>query len=82
MVVLLCNNPDDDGNPDCDLYTWDRVEGSDGNPLPTSKSLEFIMDEYWAGNYTCTCGNAFGTSDVSAEAEVIFLRGPTAMSHD
>ena len=76
IVVLLCNNPDDDGNPDCDVYTWDRVEGNDRNHSPTSKTLEFIMDESRAGNYTCTCGNAFGTSDVSVKAEVIFLRGP------
>ena len=40
MVVLTCNNPDDDGNPDCDIYTW-NIEGNDGIPLPTSKTLEF-----------------------------------------
>ena len=82
QVVLLCNNPVDDGNPDCDVYTWNRVEGSDGIPLPVSKTLEFTMNEFRAGNYTCTCANAFGVSDVSAEAEVIFLPGPTHMSHD
>ena len=32
QVVLLCNNPVDDGNPDCDVYTWNRVEGSIQNP--------------------------------------------------
>ena len=77
IVVLTCNNPEEDGNPDCDIYTWNRIEGSDGIPLPTSKILEFKMDESRAGNYTCTCGNNYSTSDISNVAEVIFLTGIT-----
>ena len=42
QVVLLCNNPVDDGNPDCDGYTRNRVEGNDGIPLPSSQTLEFL----------------------------------------
>ena len=72
-AILTCINPIDNGNPNCDVYTWNRVEGDDGIPLTTSKTLEFIMEESRAGNYTCTCGNDFGTSDVSNPAEVIFL---------
>ena len=75
-VVLTCNNPIDDGNPDCDIYTWKRIEGSDGILLPVSKILEFRMNESWEGNYTCTCGNNYNTSDVSNIAEVIFLSVP------
>ena len=44
-VVLTCNNPVDDGNPDCDVYTWNWMEGSNAIHLPTSKTLEFLMDE-------------------------------------
>ena len=66
----------DDGNPDSDIYTWHRLEGSDGIPLPVSKILEFRMKESWEGNYTCTCGNNYSTSGVSNIAEVIFLRVP------
>ena len=72
-VALMCNNPVDDGNPDCNIYTWNRVEGNDGIPLPTSNTMVFIMEESRAGNYTCMCGNEFGISDVSNTAEVIFL---------
>ena len=76
-MVLTCNNPDEDGNPDCDIYTWNRIEGSDGISLPTYKTLEFKMDESRAGNYTCTCGNNYNTSAVSNVAEVIILTGIT-----
>ena len=75
-VVLTCNNPDDDGNPDCDIYTWKRIGRSDVIPLPSFQTLEFLMEENRAGNYTCTCGNNYNTSDVSNIAEVIFLIGP------
>ena len=79
-VVLTCNNPEEDGNPDCDNYTWNRIEGSDGLSLPTSQILEFKMEESWAGNYTCTCGNDYNTSGLSNVAEVIFLLGPAPTS--
>ena len=75
-VVLTCNNPYDDGNPDCDIYTWNTFERSGEIPLPTSKILEFRMNESWEGNYTCTCGNNYSTSGVSNIAEVIFLTVP------
>ena len=75
-VNLICNNPEEDGNPDCHIYTWNRIEGSDGIPLPTSKILTFKMEESRAGNYTCTCGNDYNTSFVSNMAEVIFKTGP------
>ena len=77
IVVLTCNNPEEDGNPDCDIYTWNRIEGSHGSPLSISKTLEFIMNESRAGNYTCTCGNEYGTSGVSYPTEVIILTGMT-----
>ena len=44
-VVLTCNNPVDDGNPDCDVYIWIWMEGSDEIPLPISQTLEFTMNE-------------------------------------
>ena len=77
IVVLTCNNPEEDGNPDCDIYAWNRIEGSHGIPLSISKTLEFIMNESRAGNYTCTCGNEYGTSGVSNPTEVIILTGMT-----
>ena len=77
IVVLTCNNPEEDGNPGCNIYTWNRIEGSDGTILPTSNTMVFTMDESWAGNYTCTCGNEYGTSNVSNTAEVIILTGIT-----
>ena len=76
VVVLTCNKPVDDGNPDCYIYTWNRIEGSDGIPLPTSNTMVFVMDESRAGNYTCTCGNGYGTSNVSNAAEVMILLNP------
>ena len=39
-VILICNNPVDDGNPDCDDYTWKRIGRSEVIPLPMSKTLE------------------------------------------
>ena len=80
MVVLTCLKPTDDGNPDCDIYTWNRVEGNDGLSFPTSKILRFKMEESRTGNYTCTCGNNYTTSDVSDMAKVIFLAGPAPTS--
>ena len=79
-VVLTCNNPVDDGNPDCDIYTWNRVEGSEGISLPETKILEFKMNNSWAGNYTCTCRNSFGSSITSNAAEVTFLPEPATGS--
>ena len=75
-VALTCNNPIDNGNPDNDIYTWNRIEGGDPIPLPPSNNLEFRMNESWEGNYTCTCGNNYSTSDVSNIAEVILLIVP------
>ena len=76
-VILTCVNPTEDGNPDCDIYTWNKIEGIYRIPLfSTSKRLEFIMEESWAGNYSCTCANVYGISAVSDVAEVIFLEGP------
>ena len=75
-VNLTCNNPEEDGNPDCDIYTWNRIEGSDEILLPKSKILTFKMEESRAGNYTCTCGNDYNTSGVSNVAEVIYKTGP------
>ena len=74
-MVLTCNKPIEDGNPDCYIYTWNRIEGDEGIPLPTSNTMVFVMDEFRAGNYTCTCGNKYGTSNVSNAAEVIILTG-------
>ena len=77
QVVLTCVNPIEDGNPDCDIYTWNKIEGIYRIPLfATSKRLEFIMEESWAGNYSCTCANIYGISAASNVAEVIFLAGP------
>ena len=77
QVVLTCVNPTEDGNPDCDIYTWNKIEGIYRIPLfATSKRLEFIMEKSRAGNYTCTCANVYGISAASDVAEVIFLAGP------
>ena len=73
-VILTCNNPNDDGNPNCNIYTWNKLEGNQ-DTIPKTKTLEFIMDEYLAGNYTCTCANIYGISAVSNVAEVIYLAG-------
>ena len=80
-VILICNNPVDDGNPDCDDYTWKRIGRSEVIPLPMSKTLEFLMEENRAGNYTCTCRNNYSTSDVSNKAEVIFMTGTELSRH-
>ena len=71
-AMLTCDNPHDDGNPDCNIYAWNKLEGNEGT-LPNTKTLEFIMEEYLAGNYTCTCANIYGISSVSNVAEVIYL---------
>ena len=71
-VILTCFNPSDDGNPNCDMYTWSRVEGNPGD-LPNTQVYTFTMDESHAGNYTCTCGNMYNVSEVSNTAEVILL---------
>ena len=75
IVVLTCKKPVEDGNPDCYIYTWNRIEGNEGITLPTSNTMVFVMDESRPGNYTCTCGNEYGTSNVSNAAEVIILTG-------
>ena len=74
VVTLRCNNPADDGNPSCNVYTWIRKEGDPGD-LPNTNTYTFTMDESHDGNYTCTCKNDYDTSDVSNTAEVIFLAG-------
>ena len=47
-VTLRCINLDNDGNPDCDVYTWNKTEGNGEVSLPQTQTLEFIMDESWA----------------------------------
>ena len=79
-VVLTCNNPDDDGNPDCNVYTWNKIEDSDRIVFNETKTLKFEMEESRAGNYTCTCHNGFGSSTTSNVAEVIFLSSPATGS--
>ena len=71
-VTLTCNNPTDAGNPNCDVYTWNKLEGTSEN-LPNTQEYTFTMDESRAGNYTCTCGNMYNKSEVSTIAEVILL---------
>ena len=79
IVVLTCNNPTDDGNPNCDLYTWNKLEGNPGD-LHTTKIYTFTMNESHAGNYTCRCANQYDTSDVSNTAEVTFVYGSPSTS--
>ena len=77
-VVLTCNKPTVVGNPPCDTYTWSKLEGNAGTFTQT-RTLEFIMEETRAGNYTCMCGNKYGVSDMSNVTEIIaLLRAVTA----
>ena len=79
IVVLTCNSPSDDGNPDCNVYTWTRLEGNHGY-FSNTNTYKFTMNEFHAGNYTCKCGNQYNTSDVSNTVEVIFLYGSPPQS--
>ena len=74
-ALLTCLKPTDDGNPDCHIYIWSKLEENEAT-LQNSKTLEFIMEESWAGKYSCTCANIYGISAASNVAEEIFLAGP------
>ena len=69
----MCSNPVQDGKPHCDVYRWTRLEGDPGD-LPNTKIYKFTMNESYAGNYTCTCRNQFGTSGVS---NTVYIHIPT-----
>ena len=76
-VLLKCNRPTEAGNPPCDVYSWSKLEGNAGTFTQT-RTLEFIMEEYRAGNYTCMCGNKYGVSDMSNVTEITLIHAVTA----
>ena len=78
-VELTCKRPAEVGNPPCNVYTWSKLEGNAGT-FTRRRTLEFMMEEYRAGNYTCMCGNKYGVSEMSNVTEIIFLH--TVISSD